>query len=182
MRTSTSLVKTSAGHRAFPVPTGAGVTWSGLAGSGLAGAARWAAVVLLATGVVVMHALLGPGPAAHATAQTSSATAAVASAPADAPKISGQQSGQQSGQVSGHDCVHCQGADHATSLGHLCLAVAGGLLLAGVAAWARRRHRLPALDLDVRLVGRARRLPARVVLGVPPWTHLSLAQLSLLRV
>lgn len=140
-------------------------------------------MVLLATGVVVMHALLGLGPAAHATAQTSSATAAVAAAPGDAPKISGQQSGQESGQESGqgsgHDCVHCQGADHATSLGHLCLAVAGGLLLAGAAAWARR---LPALDLDVRLVGRARRLPARVVLDVPPWTHLSLAQLSLLRV
>lgn len=153
---------------------------------------RWVAVVVLATGVVFMHAVVGLGPAAQATGQTSALVPATGPAPATGDDAAAATSGSghapsgvlsgQSSQESGHDCAHCQGTDHATTLGHLCLAVVGGLLLAGAAAWARRRHRLPALDLDVRLRDHRLVLPVRAVLGVPPWTHLSLAQLSLLRV
>ncbi|ROP45560.1 hypothetical protein EDC03_0164 [Pseudokineococcus lusitanus] len=172
--------------------------------------------MLLATGVVVMHAVLGLAPAsstslAGSPASTSATPAAITQTVTEtvtrtgpetvtqtigstSMSTSGVSSGVAAAQVSpdaghggpadpsGHDCVHCQGADHAMSLGHLCLAVVGGLLLAGAAAWGRRRHRLPVLDLDVRRSEQGLRPPARAVLGVPPWSHLSLAQLSLLRV
>lgn len=173
------------------VTGGRGGAWPA---SSIAGAVRWTAVVLLATGVVVMHAVLGLGPASQATTHastpaitdtTGSTSGSMSGASSDvSPGASPGQVSHESGQAgpSGHDCVHCRGADHAMSLGHLCLAIVGGLLLAGAAVWGRRRHRLPVLDLDVRRSEQGCRLPARAVLGVPAWSHLSLAQLSLLRV
>jgi len=172
-------------------------------------ALRWSAVVLVAAGLVVMHAMLGTGPAhsdvptrtmptvapAVTTATnpgtnpaTNLATPAVTSAPtgvaastghATTSSVSSADAGAADGH--GHDCDDCADA-HGASLVHLCLAVVGGLLLAVAGLRARRRPRLPALDLDVRWLARLVAVRGQAVAGVPPWSHLSLAQLSLLRV
>ncbi|WP_299039899.1 hypothetical protein [uncultured Pseudokineococcus sp.] len=142
-------------------------------------AARRAAVVLLAAAVVLMHAVTGTGPA-HGDAPERAATVAAAEATGTG-HTPAAGSTEDSPVESHHGCPDCDGA-HGASLGHLCLAVVCGLLLAGALSWTHRRHRLPALDLDVRWLGRLVTAGGQAVLGVPPWAHLSLAQLSVLRV
>lgn len=148
------------------------------AGSWLA-AVRWAAVVLAASALVVMHAALGAGPGRSDAVSTQERAVHAVAAPAAA-----ESSGHRADPATpgDHDCADCTAPHGAASLGHLCLAVVGGLLLAGAGASWTRRHRLPALDRDVHRRGRRATVRATKLAGVPPWTHLSLAQLSLWRV
>ncbi|GAB2917803.1 hypothetical protein GCM10027047_14400 [Rhodococcus aerolatus] len=133
--------------------------------------ARWALAVATVLAVIGMHALMGPASAVASTSHVSPTHATVAAhspqhAPIEsAPEASTSDAGE--GHGGGHQPSH--------TLAHLCLAVLAGVVVA----------LLVALTLAAFTSTSAVRVPWREGAGAgraPPWTQLSLAQLSVLRV
>lgn len=152
------------------------------------GAARWllAAVTLLA--VLSMHSLMGPGgaaghpggTAAHGAAHPAAGAPTYAEVSSPARHVLGADLSLPDGDGCGGGPCRDHG-DHGPpsgghTLAHLCLAVLAGAV-AALEVWALS----PGGGLSAVL--RERLVPVgRGSWPVPPWTHLSLAQLSVLRV
>lgn len=159
--------------------------------TGVPAAARWLLAVVTLLAVLGMHALMGPGvtaahlggTAAHGTIHLAAGATAVAGpssstqhVPAAVPSMAGD-----AGCSAGHCREHGGHSDHGPlggghTLAHLCLAIlAGAVAVLGGLALSRD-------DGLLWVIGKRLVAAGRGTWRAPPWTQLSLAQLSVLRV